>query len=255
MPSLNICRTSSLLGILAVSAACLGNPIDADVQAGDPELHILFVGNSLTYTNDLPTMVQTIAEAAGHTLEYSLSVAPNVSLEDHWNSGVEETIRTAAADIVVMQQGPSSLPENQAHLKEWTETLTEVIRDVGGEPALFMIWPEESRMEAFGAVYDSYLNASTAVDGLFAPAGEAWRFAWELNPELQFYGADGYHPSNLGSQVAALTIFRVLFDEPVTGLPSHLEPFTEGLPVMDLGINAPTILQAVEEAIAAVNAG
>jgi hypothetical protein len=238
------------LGILAVGYGCLRNPVEVDGTVGDAELRVLFIGNSLTYTNNLPAMVQTIAEAAGHTLAFGTAAAPNVSLEDHWNSGIAETIRAVAADVVVLQQGPSSLPENQEHLRAWTEILTEVIREVGGEPVLFMVWPEATRLEAFDAVYDSYLGAARAVDGLFAPAGEVWRCVWEQYPEILLYGADGFHPSILGSQIAALTLFRIVFDESLTVLPNRLEPTTDGFPILDFGDNAEVFFRAVEDAIA-----
>ena len=34
------------------------------------ELNVLFLGNSYTYVNDVPKMVQNLAHAAGHTLTY-----------------------------------------------------------------------------------------------------------------------------------------------------------------------------------------
>lgn len=238
-----------LLLLFLVGSGCLGNPSEVEPPIGDAELRVLFIGNSLTYTNNLPAMVQTVAEAAGHTLAYVVATAPNFSLEDHWYAEISSTIGAVGADLVVLQQGPSSLPENQEHLRTWTETLTDVIRDVGGEPVLFMVWPEQTRMEAFDAVYNSYRGAATAVDGIFAPAGQVWRLVWETHPEMPFYGPDGFHPSNLGSQVAALTLFRVMFDEPVVDLPSRLEPTTSGLPTLSLGENDSVIYQAVEEAV------
>jgi hypothetical protein len=218
---------------------------------GDAELKVLFIGNSLTYWNDLPAMVQTVAEAAGHTLAYSMFASGGTSLEDHWYGGVEAAIRSVSADVVVLQQGPSSLPANQLHLRTWADTLARVIRDTGGEPALFMVWPEDTRMEAFDAVHQAYRDAAKAVGGLFIPAGQAWRYAWAAAPGLPLYGGDGFHPSTLGSAVAAITIFRVLFSEPVTDLPSRLVPVSAGLPIIDLGANAGVVFKAVEEAISA----
>jgi len=94
-----------------------------------------------------------------------------------------------------------------------------VIREAGGEPALFMVWPGSDRAHAFAAVREAYRNAALAVDGLFVPAGEAWRAVWEADPDQALYGADGFHPSRRGSFVAALTVFAVLFDEDLRGLP------------------------------------
>jgi lysophospholipase L1-like esterase len=242
--------------VATLTLACNKNPVEAEGERlPDADVRVLFIGNSLTYTNNLPAVVQTIAEAAGHTMVFEMVAAPNFSLEDHWLNGVERTILTVEADVVVMQQGPSSLPQNQEYLKVWTERLASAVRAAGGEPALYMVWPESTRIDAFGAVYESYREAAQAVNGLFMPAGLAWVHAWDQNPELQLYGPDGFHPSHLGSAVAALTIFRVLFSEDVSLLPSRLEPTTSGLPVVDLGPDGDLIKQAVEIAIDGAGGG
>jgi hypothetical protein len=49
----------------------------------------------------------------------------------------------------------------------------------------------------------SYETAAKEIGGLFLPAGEAWRVAWKRDPDLHFYGPDGFHPSPLGSLLAA----------------------------------------------------
>ena len=82
------------------------------------------------------------------------------------------------------------------------------------------------------------------------PAGQAWIHAWAQNPELQLYGSDGFHPSQLGSVVAALTIYRVLFNEDVSDMPSRMVPHTPDLPTVDMGDQADLILLAVEAAVA-----
>lgn len=245
----------ALASVLFLPTACKSDPVGIRGPLPDAELRVLFVGNSLTYTNDLPGMVQTIAEAAGHTLAQAAVAYPNLSLEDHWYRGVQREILEAEADIVVMQQGPSSLPQNQIHLAAWADTLATAIRQAGGEPALFMVWPEVTRTSAFDAVYQAYQGAATAVGGLFIPAGQAWLESWSQDPSLPFYGPDGFHPSPLGSQVAALTIYRVLFDADVSELPARMDPTSPGLPVVDLGSDAQTILQGVEEAVAGARQG
>jgi hypothetical protein len=246
----------SLLLVIPVLLSCNKDPVEIeDARLPDADLRVLFVGNSLTYSNRLPEMVQTIAEATGHTMAVGVVASPNFSLEDHSRNGIGSTILSIEADVVVMQQGPSSLPQNQENLRAWTEILADPIRDAGGEPALFMVWPEITRVDAFGAVYESYRGAANAVNGIFIPAGLAWVYAWELDPELLLYGPDGFHPSQLGTAVAALTIFRVLFNEDVSVLPSRFVPVTSSLPIVDLGPAADVVQLAVETAVEAAGVG
>jgi hypothetical protein len=198
------------------------------------DLSILFIGNSLTYANFLPDLVQTVAEASGRTLARRVHAWPNYSLEDHWQEGAEAVVLDARAEFVVLQQGPSSLPANRVHLATWATTFAPAVREAGGEPALFMVWPERSRTEAFDAVRDSYQAAAEAADALFIPAGEAWREVWRQDAEIELYGPDGFHPDPLGSIVAALTIYAVLSGDDVRDLPDVLEPTSPGLPSITL---------------------
>lgn len=238
--------------LLAFFGASFGCNAESPTGAIPPaERRVLFVGNSLTAVNDLPALVRTVAEAAGHTLEYEAVLAGGQSLEDHWYGGVAGDIRRAAADVVVMQQGPSSLPESQIHLREWSDTLSRVVRESGGRPALFMVWPSRARLSAFTAVRESYRAAAEAVDGIFVPAGQAWLETWDRDADAALYGPDDFHPSPLGSLVAALTIYRMLYGESVADLPPRLEPTSPGLPTVELEPGAAAVVYAAVEAAVA----
>ncbi|GAB5518351.1 MAG: hypothetical protein RhofKO_06020 [Rhodothermales bacterium] len=171
-------------------------------------LRVLFVGNSLTYDNDLPSALADLALRDSMPM-FTASIAKgNYALEDHWNEGeVQRALESGDWDVVVMQQGPSSLPANQAHLKRWAETFAPVIRDAGATPALYMVWPDASRRFAFPDVDAAYANAARAVDGLLLPVGRAWTEAWRQDSELAFYSADQFHPSRLGTAFAAFVIY------------------------------------------------
>lgn len=238
----------SWLPLIALTAVCATTPATIEDPIPDADIRVLFLGNSLTYSNDLPLLVQTVAEAAGHSLAHGTVARPNYSLADHWNSGGADAVLAARADVVIMQQGPSSLPQNQEHLRGWAEQFAPVIEEAGGRPALYMVWPDDTRLEAFDDVRDAYEGAAEAVEGLFIPAGDSWRAAWDAGLTRPLYGPDGFHPSRLGSEIAALAIVRALFDEPLTHLPARIEGTTAGLPVIDLGEDAALILEAVESA-------
>jgi hypothetical protein len=82
---------------------------------------VLFIGNSLTQVNDVPDMVRTLAAAARLAWTVDAQLAGGASLQDQWERGlVQSKIRNGNWDAVVLQQGPSSLPESRANLREWT---------------------------------------------------------------------------------------------------------------------------------------
>jgi hypothetical protein len=185
---------------------------------------VLFIGNSLTYYNDLPLMLEAIAAQAGRTLTTHAVTIGGGSLEDHFRErSASAELARGGYQIVIMQQGPSSLPESQAHLLEWTTRFNTPIRAGGARPALYMVWPEFERFAFFDAVRESYSNAALAVQGMFIPAGEAWRAAWRVDPNLPLYGSDHFHPSPLGSYAAALSMFTELYQQSPVGLPARLQ--------------------------------
>ncbi|MBK8283464.1 MAG: hypothetical protein IPK97_00530 [Ahniella sp.] len=184
---------------------------------------MLFIGNSLTSTNSLPQMLSRIALQAGKTLEVKSIVMNGASLEEHWyHSATLREIEAGNYPVVSLQQGPSSLPESQDHLLSWSVRFNAPIRANGGRPLLFMVWPDWSRLGYLDDVRNSYETAATMTEGAFAPAGIAWQRAWADDPQLALYGPDGFHPSELGTYLAALTLFCTVYQQSPEGLPAQI---------------------------------
>lgn len=229
-------RAAVLVLCLAVtSPACAGSsdgitsPSPSAIGSG---ARVLFIGNSLTYENDLPDMVRELAAAAGLAWHVEAQVSGGASIQDQWERHlVQAKITSGGWDAVVLQQGPSSLPDSRTNLRHWTGEYDRLIREAGGRTALYEVWPELSRFEVFDRVRDSYALAARDVDGWFLPAGEAWRVAWAEAPDLPLYGGDGFHPTVAGSWVAALTIFGGLSEHSLADLPAPggMDPATADL--------------------------
>jgi hypothetical protein len=209
----------------SVATTALAGCLHAPVTATAPELptgstRVLFIGNSLTYTNDLPAMVEALARAAGDTQLRVASVAfPDFALEDHWNEGTAPRwLRERSWEYVVMQQGSSALPASQQHLRAWTTQFAPLIRASGAAPVLLMVWPQQNRLFDFTNVLDSYRNAAASVNGIFAPAGDAWSAFGNYDAMY----ADGLHPTVSGTYLAALCVLERIRGIAPTSLPSTI---------------------------------
>ena len=67
---------------------------------------------------------------------------PDYSLSDHLILGDAEAAITGEEwDVVVLQQGPSSLEENREDLRTVVKVFEPVIREAGAVPALYSVWP------------------------------------------------------------------------------------------------------------------
>jgi hypothetical protein len=205
----------ALVGVLVATALLAGG----SARAQSSELRVLFVGNSLTATNDLPAKVGALATATGRKLEYQAITFGGFNLEDHWNQGdARAALATRRWDVVVMQQGPSALPESQLDLRRWATRWADEARAVGTRPALMTVWPESYRRSALREVIGSYRRAAQAARTELLPAGSAWQLTWDCDRRVPLYGADGFHPSVLGTQTAALVVYGRLFRAPVVGV-------------------------------------
>ncbi len=214
-----------VLAALLALASCSGSNGTSEPPPTTPaaSYRVLFIGNSLTYFNDLPGTVAGLAGSA-HTVIAVGSVAkPNFALIDHaaGKSNAVAMIDEGNWDYVVLQQGPSALDLSRDTLLIAIRQLDPHIRAAGARSALLMVWPESSRFEVFDDVRDSYRIAAEDVEGLFLPAGEAWRTAWVADPQLQLYGPDGYHPSELGTYVAALVVYEEITGKDARALPGE----------------------------------
>ena len=206
-----------LILLLASATSCGSTPPD---PGPDPDRRILFSGNSLTYVNNLPAMVQQLgASNSARPVTVATVAFGDYSLEDHWNRGdALAAIRQGGWDLVVLQQGPSALPESRANLIEWTGRFAGEIRKVGARPAVYMVWPGLGRQEAWDSVTDSYAAAAAAAHAVLFPAGEALRSAHAADAGLPLFDADGFHPLPLGSFGVALVIYAVAADASPVGL-------------------------------------
>lgn len=229
-----------------VWAGCLGSSTEPEKTEGKP---VMFVGNSLTYYNDMPFMISAMAIADGQIpLAIGSMLIGGYSLEDHWYDGrAALEIRRIPWEVVVLQQGPSSTPENRFHLQEWADAFATEARQVGAVPALYMVWPEQDRLEAFDAVSEAYQDAAEAVDGMLFPVGEAWRAAWRLDPDAPLYGDDGFHPSIEGSYLAALVMYEQLYERSPIGLPHIFN-----IPIGQVRIDS-TLARTLQEAAVEAN--
>jgi hypothetical protein len=213
-----------LAAALAGIALCLAPLLStaagpAAVPRTPPRLRVLFVGNSYTYVNDVPDLVAGVAAARGVELVPGMVAEPNFSIEDHLRRRDYENALAQGWDWVVLQQGPSSLPENQEILRVQAGRAATLARARGIRVALFAAWPALDNAHTWAAAELSYRNAARANGLCVLPVSIAWRFARERAPVVSLYAQDRLHASPEGSLLAALVLAQGLL-----GQPHYVEP-------------------------------
>jgi hypothetical protein len=172
----------------------------------DRPLRVLFVGNSYIYTHDLPQVVAAVASARGIELEPGMLAEPNYAIENHLAGRDYERALDRGWDWVVLQQGPSSLPESRTNLRVHSGRAASMARSRGIRVALMSAWPALENAHTWPDAELSYRLAAQANDLCVLPVAGAWRLARERDPSIALYDADRLHPQREGTLLAALVL-------------------------------------------------
>ena len=201
------------------------------------EKRALFIGNSYTYMNSLPELINQIAISKGNSLIYESHTPGGSTLMQHAsNSNVQSLLNATEWDYVILQeqsQNPPFPPSQVAsQVYPYAESLCEYIREANPctNPVFFMTWGRENGDSQNCAAYppictyegmqdrltESYTEMAQNNESLLAPIGIAWKDLREQHPEINLYSSDGSHPSIQGSYLAACVFYAVLFDDSAT---------------------------------------
>ena len=193
--------------------------------SAEPAVRVLFVGNSYTFSNDLPGMVRDLAGAANRRVDTGLMAPGGWWWRDHAAS--KKTLNAIAEgdwDFVVLQEQSMvpALPDMARQVsRPAAVNLAVAAIENGARPVLFLTWGHrDGNTEVNHAGYPSmqvaiantYSEIGAAVAGEIAPVGMAWWMAREERPDINLYQPDGSHPSRDGSYLAAVVITATILN-------------------------------------------
>src|SRR5262245_44675913 len=235
-------RVVALVLSLAMSVAGLAcSPASGCGERTDGCLRVLFVGNSYTQVNDLPSTFAALARAGGHRLEVGMAAEGGQTLAGHTTSAnTQRQLVAGQWDVVVLQEQseiPSVAWSRDNEMAPGAQTLVAEIRGIGARPVFFSTWahrdgwPEngmdEATMEA--GIDQSYLSLGQQLGVGVAPVGEAWTAAAASVHGIGLWQADGSHPTAAGTFLAAAVFYAALFtDDPVAASKASGAPSVDG---------------------------
>jgi hypothetical protein len=195
---------------------------------------ILFIGNSYTSVNDLPTMFSDLAWSGGHRVETATRAPGGWTLRDHAHSS--DTINAMSSskwNIVVLQEQseiPSVESMRQAYMYPAVLDLLPSIRDAGARAMLFDTWGHRNGWPINGlrdyaamqsAIDDAYLFIAHDQSVAVAPVGFAWADVANQHWDGGLWQEDGSHPTTKGTYLAAAVFYAAVFLESPVGLKFH----------------------------------
>ena len=175
-------------------------------------LRVLFVGDSFTYFNNLPRMVEAIAAATpGTRLRCERATHSSWNLDHHWRAGdALARLRSFHPQVVVLQEEGTLPISNPARFQAAARRFATAIRAADARPLLLMTWAERTKPWAQAPLSDATRRIGRALHVAVVPAGDAWRL-WRSAPNApDLTVADGIHPNLRGSYLTALVVLGAL---------------------------------------------
>ena len=195
-----------------------------------PCVRVLFLGNSYTYVNDLPAVFAELARSAGKNVETGMVASGGETLAEHAASAESlGAIRGSRWQFVVLQEQseiPSVEALRQNQMYPATRSLAEVIRAAGATPVLLETWAHRDGWPDYrldyaamqSAIDQAYLALAGQLGVGVATAGEAWQAALGQDPTVALWQADGSHPSQAGTYLAACVLYARIFGATPVGI-------------------------------------
>ena len=186
-------------------------------------MRVLFIGNSYTYYNEMPTaLFAPFAAAAGFPVEVTAVTKGGWTLEKMADPADEHGARAAEAlkepyDYVVLQEQSLRPILEPERFYGAVRKLAAAVREKGGKPILYATWgrkPGHEKLEELGLTNETMTLALSAAyrrigEELEIPVAYVGQAFYEAKGEL--YDPDGSHPSLAGSYLAAATLCAKMF--------------------------------------------
>jgi uncharacterized protein DUF4886 len=234
-------RTKWIIALAGLAAAVGLGLLTLQLNTGCPDpgqspacTRVLFVGNSYTTVNDLPSVFASLARSGGHRVQVGTAAADGWTLADHAGSpATAAKLASGKWDIVVLQeqsQIPSVEEFRQAQMYPAARRLVGSIRNQGARPLFYLTWarrdgwpengmPNYASMQS--AIDDGYLAIAGEERAAVAPVGYAWSALLAQEAPAALWQDDGSHPTAAGTYLAACVFYATIFRESPKGASYH----------------------------------
>lgn len=218
---------------------------------------VLFIGNSLTYYHNMPSMLQSMLKEKGHRINIQQSTFPGISLSQHLTH--PETLGKLDSqnwDYIILQEGTVRVLIDEVREYNFTPSILKwdsIIKLKNAKTILYQsypisIYPEKycypsflvkpkihdvqycsdslfNSDQEFERIQDSFKRVSDLIQCEIAPVGHSFELCKRKYPELVlFESRSDTHPSILGSYLIACVFYRQL-----TGQKTSYVKYSEGI--------------------------
>ena len=193
-------------------------------------VRILWIGNSFTFYNDVPRMVEDMGKLNGVPVSTARVLKGGEKFSGHLqNPELHKLLQKGGWDYVVMQEFSSGPAYSTKYVAENILPYAAEIDSIAKayspdvETVYYMTWghkngnirqtdyPLDDTYDLMQErIFTTYTDMAYENGGTVAPVGVAWRNIRNEHPEIELYIEDNFHPSLAGSYLAANTLFATM---------------------------------------------
>ena len=208
-------------------------------------MNILFIGNSYTHYNNMPSLFEKLALSKKYKLNVEMNAKSNHTFKMHSKrDDMYQAIRKRKWDYVVVQGFSRELMYAKERIDTASLPYFRQIMDsiYTNNPCtnvlLYMTWGYENGYEGDNLTL-SYLEMSERIKAGYkylaemyqipiVPVGDVWKNFRESYPNISLYQEDRQHPNLFGSYLIANTFYTSIFkNSPENGfVPSKIDSVT-----------------------------
>ncbi len=206
---------------------------------------VLFIGNSYTYVNDLPGMVDSIATHFDKNLTTGSKTNGGFTFQNHYNDAATYTaMHQQEWDLIVLQAQSQEPSFSYDQVNSSTLPYSNLLADSAyasstcGNVMYYMTWGRENGDPQWDSIntfdkmnerlYNAYMRFADEANAMVSPVAVAWKYVRDNYPTIQLYVGDGSHPSLEGTYLIANTFYAAIYQEsPIGGTyTAGLDPTT-----------------------------
>ncbi len=195
--------------------------------------NVLFIGNSITYFNNMPQTFEDMANDRGDATSVTVYAPGGTGFINHVNDpNVYNKFRQGIWDFVVLQPGSNESP-GYSETREQTLMRLKILKDsiMKYNPCAkillyeisYGVWGNTAaNLMTYNNTMDlirsncEYWADSTQI--FFAPAGESIRTAWNNDSSnMLWVGTGNVHPNAKGSYIIACSLYAAIYQKNSTG--------------------------------------
>jgi hypothetical protein len=198
--------------------------LSATAHAAAPSRRILFIGNSLTYVNNLPSATASLAPPDVVVDAFAI---PGASLSDDApNPRVAELLAHGHyTDVVFQERGGTAVCMGQGCFDsddfKATERASKALADKAraGGARVFYLGTYQSNPAIAPVLVAGERRIATLMGARYIEIGQTWSGLRQADPGTAWLHSDGQHPGHATTALMAIRVWQAVSGERVTKAP------------------------------------